>query len=617
MGIAVVVVAFVAPFLVDLARQWWRDRQRARQRAGGVEVHRARAWPGRDRELARPGQLLLRADEMWWYDPVTPRGVRLTDVTVVDVDERPRGLVDRFRDGPPMVIEAVACDSALSIESPWTSDVALVLAQRQANDAPPAESTGVPAPDHVYAVQGLPWWGWAVPAVGALLIGGFLLLSALGLHTTGTVIASTDDGISTVTWTDPTTGAQHQDAVDSSGSETDEFAPDAVGDAVPIVVWPAPLNGLAWNEASTHTGLSLAGIALGITVLASWAVVAVRRRAAARARSLPPLVGTVPARSFGADEGDAALDVDRGSGSEFRGSPSTWTPITARLAKRAAVEDWDGEPGSWPTRGRLLRRAFLAAIVPLAFALGTAVFFLDAAQGAILLNTGPTTTQQTTVVGVDDGVPLLGSCWLESADPAGFDLSAPCSGLHQGDQVTVQVLTSTHTTVLGTSPARIVEPGGHDTTQRSIVLLALAVMISLGVLLSGLVSRLRPLQAQQRAVKQSRDQSCELRYARVRHIGDEMLLLFPLSGEVAPRWAVDLAGPLPAEVPLAGHVRIAGPLQAGGWAPEADTWSVPIIARRPIWGVSRLHQLQPDEVNELLRGPGEVLTELANEDLQP
>lgn len=268
-----------------------------------------------------------------------------------------------------------------------------------------------------------------------------------------------------------------------------------------------------------------------------------------------------------------------------------------------------------PTRGRLLRRALLAAIVPLAFTLGTAAFLLDAAQGAILLNTRPTVTQQTAVDYVDDGIPLLDSCWLESSDSAVIDISAPCRGLHPGDQVTAQVLATPHATLSGTSPARIVEPGGHDTTQRSLVLLALAASISLGVLLSGLVSRLRPLQTQLRAVKRSRDQSSELRYARVRLIGDEMLLLFPLSGEVGPRWAVDLAGPLPAEVPLTGQLRLAGPTQERSGAPEADTWSVPIIAERPIWGVSRLHQLQPDEVTELLRGPGEVLTELASEDL--
>lgn len=602
MGDAIVVVAaFVLTFLVDLARQWWRDRRRAR-RAGGVEVHTVRAWPGRDRALARPGTPTPAGERDLVVRPGDPRGVPRTNVTVIDVDEHRRGLIDRFRDEPRMVIQVVASGSALSIESRWTSDLVLALAQRQPRTVPRSESTVLAGPDHEYAVQGLPWWGWVVPAAGAVLIGGFLLLNSLGLHTTGTVVASTEDAVSTVTWTDPTTGAQRRDTVDSSGSETEE------------------------NEASTHAGLSVGGVALGVTVLASWGVVAARRRDAVRARSLPALVGTVPAQAFGAeaaelggrgadrDEGDTELDADSTMGSDSRQSHSTWTPITARLAQRAAAEDWNGEPGAWPTRGRVLRRALQAAIVPLVFTLGAAAFLVDAAQAAILLNTRPTTTQQTLVDDIDAGIPLLDACWLGSANPAGIDLSAPCSGLHEGDEVTAQVLSSPRTTLFGTSPARILEPAGHDTTQRSIVLLALASAISLGVLLSGLVSRLRPVRAQARAVKQAREQGCELRYARVRHIDEEVLLLFPHVGEAGPRWAIDLAGPLPTEVPLGGHLRLAGPLQPGGWAPQADTWSVPIIAERPIWGVSRLYQLEPDDVTELLRGPGEVLADIAHED---
>lgn len=245
------------------------------------------------------------------------------------------------------------------------------------------------------------------------------------------------------------------------------------------------------------------------------------------------------------------------------------------------------------------------------FTLVAAAFLLDAVQGAWLLSGQPTTTQHIVVDDIDSAIPFLDSCLLTDA---GADLSAPCSGLGAGDAVTVQVLQTPRNTVFGVTPARILDPPGHDTTTRSIVLLGLATVVCLGILLATLISRLWPVWAQARAVKRAREVGCDLRYARVQNVGDEVLLLFPLIGDVGPRWAVELPDPLPADIPMTGKLRLAGPVQLGGGTPVPDSWAVPIIAEWPLWGAGLLCEVEPDDLPDLLRGPGEILADLADAD---
>ncbi len=598
---------FVMVFLGSILVAWYRGRRAERAvrevGSGGSAAFRVQAvveGAPDDRDPV-PGDLVVTRTGAWWFDAGAPGGVALPGLRVAGMHERAEGGVSRVFADQSLTELTLVTSTGIALLVTVPVEQALTITDALARVAEADAGAADPAPAVHWTGWRPPGWAAASAAAALAVVGGFLALLALGNHTQGTVVSVNANDESTVTWTDPRTGEQRSDRVDPHSYE----GPDAVGSQVPITVLPRPLDGQAWNQESATIGAGLLAGAFALAALVGAVIGVVRWRRSRRAAATGGLLaGAVPTREARSPEVDARIELPGYSATR-------WSTVVPYLAARAADEQWDRTPGALPTRTVMVRAGLLRLIWPL-IVLGVGGWFaLEAWQTALALDAGPTTSVTATVQTVD-GFPLLDSClltWPGAGEQ--YLASAPCGGVDEGSTVRAQVLVDPQPTVMGYSPARLLD--GGDTMTRTLVLTSVVFLVGLGMLAWRIWTGLLPLRRMGQLV--AAGTGVDLRYARGRDgFGSDYLVLFPLYGDPEPRWAIDLPGELPPSIALSGALRLAGPTTPDGLSPVDGQMSIPVVAGTPLWPQAPVLAVTAQEVRATIAAPADFADEYLTDD---